>query len=240
VAILGLNPANVPQIPRPEGSRPARIDAGTPVPGATRAELGGGNSSVSLPDVSIQGGAPTSPAVATRSPLDNQLGEPATGLARPRAPEVLPTTPHVSVPQWPSSRHLPAAVEHHFQNRVVYTTLIPSAQSSDDWIVWFSEVEIVATDANMVMHPPILLKAGFLPPILAHNDHGTGNIRLTGIIHKDGHLTSLTALAGGAADRELVEALQAWQFSPARRNGVIIDADAVIEIPVVFGKLSLR
>ncbi len=240
VAILGLNPANVPQIPKPEGSRPARIEAGTPTPGATRPELGGGNSGISMPGVSIQGAPANSPATATHTPLDREPAPPPTGLARPQPPQVLPTTPHVSVPQWPSTRRLPAAVERHFQDRVVYLTTIPSAQGGDDWIIWFGEVSGAPAGASGVVHPPVLLKSGALPPFGAHSDHGTGHIRLAGIIGKEGHLQSLTELAGGAADRELVEALESWQFIPARRNGIAIDADAVIEIPVVFGKLSLR
>jgi hypothetical protein len=240
VAIIGLNPSNVPQIPKPEGSHPARIETGTPAPGATHAELGGGNPGIRVPGLSIQGGPATSPATASRTPLDRTGAQPATGLATPRAPQVLPTTPHMSVPQWPNTRHLPAAVERHFQNRVVYLTSIPSAQGSDDWIVWFAELQPTPPDPNVVMHPPILLKSAALPPFPAQTDHGSGSIRLTGVIGKDGHFSSLTELAGGAADRELIEALQSWEFSPARRNGVVTEADAVIEIPVVFGKLSLR
>ena len=239
VAILGLNPSNVPQIPKPEGSRSARIEAGTPAPGATRAELGGGNSSISVPDISIQGAAAVSPATATRVPLD-RTAPPATGLARPQAPKILATTPHMSAPQWPNSRRLPAAVERHFQNRVVYITLIPAEQASDDWVLWYSDTAIGAADANLAIHPPMLMKAGVLPPFPAHTDHGTGSIQLTGVIGKDGHLGPLSYLNGSPADRELAEALQSWQFGPARRNGIVIDADIVIEIPVVFGKLSLR
>lgn len=240
VAIIGLNPSNVPQIPKPEGSRPARIEAGTPLPGATHAELGGGNSGISMPGVSIQGGPATSLATASRTPLDRSTSQPAAGLATPQAPQVLPTTPHVSVPQWPNTRILPAAIEHHFQNRVVYLTSIPSAHGSEDWILWFAELTVTPRDPSQVVNPPILLKLGPLPPFPAQSDHGTGHIRLTGIISKDGHLGSVTELAGDVADRELIEALQGWQFSPARRNGVTMDTDAVIEIPVVFGKLSLR
>jgi hypothetical protein len=238
VAILGLNPANVPQIPRPEGSRSARIEAGTPIPGATRAELGGGSSSISVPDISIQGTAPTSPATATRLPLERAAAP--TGLARPQAPKILATTPHVSTPQWPSNRRLPTAVERHFQNRVVYISLIPAEQSGDDWIVWYAETAAGPIDPSLVIHPPTLMKAGALPPFPAHTDHGTGSIRLTGVIGKDGHFGALSDLSGVPADKELAEALQAWQFGPARRNGVIFDADTVIEIPVMFGRLSLR
>ncbi|HLK47816.1 MAG TPA: hypothetical protein VKT49_06760 [Bryobacteraceae bacterium] len=240
VAILGLNPANVPQIPRPEGSRPARIEAGTPVPGATRAELGGGNSGITLPDISIQGKGTATPAIASREPLGNASSPPATGLAHAQPPRVLPATPHVSVPLWPNTRALPPAVERHFQNRVAYVTLIPSDDSGDDWTIWFAEVGTARPDPNLPMHPPTLMKAGSLPPVPAQSDHGTGKIRLAGVIHRDGSFGPLAELTGLSADRELAEALQRWQFSPARLNGVTIDADAVIEIPVVFGKLSLR
>jgi hypothetical protein len=240
VAIIGLNPSNVPQIPRPEGSRSARIEAGTPIPGATHAELGGGNSAISVPDVSIQGVPATAPSTATRVPLDGSTPDPAIGLARPQAPQVLATTPHVSVPQWPNTRSLPAAVERHFQNRVVYITLIPVVSGNEDWTVWFADLALAPTDPNIVVQPPTLMRAGALPPIPAHNDRGNGRIRLTGVVGKDGRLGSLADLTGAPADRELAEALQSWQFGPARRNGVIFDADAVIEIPVVFGKLSLR
>jgi hypothetical protein len=60
------------------------------------------------------------------------------------------------------------------------------------------------------------------------------------MLHKNGRLDATRELAGPFLNRELAEALHEWQFSPATRNGVAIDADAVIEIPVVFGALTLR
>ncbi|MBZ5577347.1 MAG: hypothetical protein LAP40_12370 [Acidobacteriia bacterium] len=239
VAIVGLNPANVPQIPVPEGSRPVRIVAGAPVPGATHPELGGGTSPIAAPSLSIEGKLAVSPSTATRAPLERSPAQPATGLARVQMPQVLPTTPHVSVPQWPNTRSLPAAVEHHFQNRVVYITLIPS-RSGDDWVVWFGELTPTPTNTQLLMRPPTLVRSGGLPPFPAHSDHGTGSIRVVAMIHKDGQVDATSDLAGAGLDRELAAALHAWQFSPATRNGVAIDADAVIDIPVVFGTLSLR
>ena len=240
IAIIGLNPANVPQIPTPEGGRAARIVAGTPVPGATKAELGGGNGSIAVPDLSVQGGTATSPATATRASLDRSQMQPATGLARAQTPPVLPTTPHVSVPQWPSTRSLPQLVERHFQNRVVYLTVIPGAQSNDDWTVWFGELAATPLDAHPLMRPPMLMHSTALPPIPAYKDRGAGQIRVVCTIRKDGHVEAVSELAGPGLDREVTGALSAWQFSPATRNGVPVDADAVIEIPVVFGTLSSR
>ena len=238
LAIIGLNPVNVPQIPVPEGSLPARIVAGTPVPGATRPELGG-RSPIKAPDVSVEGSPATSPATVNRIPLGGPQAESRAGLARVQMPEVLPTTPHVSVPQWPSGRSLPAAVERHFQNRVVYMSVIPTL-SGEDWVVWFGETTATSLDARPLVRPPTLVRSAGLPPVPSYRDHGTGNIRVVGMLHKDGRLEATRELAGPFLNRELAEALHQWQFSPATRNGVAIDADAVIEIPVVFGTLTLR
>ena len=238
LAIIGLNPVNVPQIPVPEGSRPARIVAGTAVPGATRPELGG-RSPIKAPDISVEGSPATSPATVIGIPLGGPQAEPRAGLARVQMPEVLPTTPHVSVPQWPSARSLPAAVERHFQNRVVYMSVIPTL-SGEDWVVWFGETTATSLDARPLVRPPTLVRSAGLPPVPSYRDHGTGNIRVVGMLHKDGRLDATRELAGPFLNRELAEALHQWQFSPATRNGVAIDADAVIEIPVVFGTLTLR
>ena len=238
LAIIGLNPVNVPQMPVPEGSRPARIVAGTAVPGATRPELGG-RSPIKAPDVSVEGAPATSPATVIGIPLGGPQAEPRAGLARVQMPEVLPTTPHVSVPQWPSGRSLPAAVERHFQNRVVYMSVIPTL-SGEDWVVWFGETTATSLDARPLVRPPTLVRSAGLPPVPSYRDHGTGNIRVVGMLHKDGRLDATRELAGPFLNRELAEALHQWQFSPATRNGVAIDADAVIEIPVVFGTLTLR
>jgi len=238
LAIIGLNPVNVPQMPVPEGSRPARIVAGTPVPGATRPELGG-RSPIKAPDVSVEGSPATSPATVIRIPLGGPQAEPSAGLARVQMPEVLPTTPHVSVPQWPSGRSLPAAVERHFQNRVVYMSVIPTL-SGEDWVVWFGETTATSLDARPLVRPPTLVRSAGLPPVPSYRDHGTGNIRVVGMLHKDGRLDAIRELAGPSLNQELAGALHEWQFSPATRNGIAIDADAVIEIPVVFGTLTLR
>ena len=238
LAIIGLNPVNVPQMPVPEGSRPARIVAGTAVPGATRPELGG-RSPIKAPDISVEGSPATSPATVIGIPLGGPQAESRAGLARVQMPEVLPTTPHVSVPQWPSGRSLPAAVERHFQNRVVYMSVIPTL-SGEDWVVWFGETTATSLDARPLVRPPTLVRSAGLPPVPSYRDHGTGNIRVVGMLHKDGRLDATRELAGPFLNRELAEALHQWQFSPATRNGVAIDADAVIEIPVVFGTLTLR
>jgi TonB family protein len=95
-------------------------------------------------------------------------------------------------------------------------------------------------DPRLLIRPPILLQSAALPPVPAHSDHGTGRIRVLATIHINGRMDATSDLAGASLDRELIGALQTWQFSPATRNGVPFEADAVIEIPVAFGTISLR
>jgi hypothetical protein len=235
VVIIGVNPANVPQPPAPEGGRPARISAGPDSSGTGPAQLTGGNSSLVVPGVSVSG-APEARAVVTRSPSLPKGSAPAPGIGRPQMPDqsaVFQSTPHVSVAQWPHARSLPPAIERQFANRVVYTTLIPSARSGGDWVVWFAEETVTPADVRLLMRPPSLLHSAPLPPVPGQTDHGTGKLVITGIIAKDGQFDASLASADPWA-RDLVEALHAWRFNPAVRNGVAIDVEATIEIPLVF------
>ena len=239
LAIISLNPANTPQIPRPEGGRTESVMAG-PQASNGPGQLGKGNSAIHMPDVSIQGQPADAVAIATKTPP--AAIPPSPGLAVPRmpAPVKVVETPHISVPQWPNNRTLPGAVEQHFRNRIVYMTVLPGPQVEADWVVWFGQEGAAPPDGRAVVRPPTLLQPLGLPPVPANDDHGTGKLRVVGIIRKDGHLDSCSGLAGSAVNGELVAALQKWQFKPATWNGTAVDTDAVIEIPVTFAAAKLR
>jgi uncharacterized ferredoxin-like protein len=45
--------------------------------------------------------------------------------------------------------------------------------------------------------------------------------------------------ANPSVNKLAIEELQYWQFSPASRNGVMVDVDVVIEIPLrIDGRLA--
>jgi hypothetical protein len=232
VAILGLNPNNAPQLPAPEGARAARIAAG-PDNGTDQPQLAKGNSPLVVPDVSIQGkpGPSTPTATGSRPPSTKP------GLATAPMPAIQTTsiqaTPHVSVAQWPSARTLPAFIERRFHTRVVYETVLPAAKSGEDWVVWFAEDAPTPMDTRSLMRPPTLMHGAPLPPVAAKEDHGTGKLVIIGILRKDGHFGSFSEETD-AANRELLDALQTWQFNPAMKNGVAVDVEAVLEIPMVY------
>lgn len=238
VAILGLNPTNAPQVPTPEGARAARIAAG-PDTGSDQPQLAKGNSSLVLPDVSIQGkpGPSTATATGSRPPSP----KPGLGTAPMPATQAaaFQATPHVSVAQWPSSRYLPPFIERRFHTRVVYTTVLPAAQNGEDWVVWFAEQTPTPPDTRLLMRPPTLMQGAPLPPVPAKEDHGTGKLLLVGILRKDGHFGPFSEETD-AANRELLDTLQSWQFNPAMRNGVPVDVEAVLEIPMVYAAANLK
>jgi hypothetical protein len=235
VVIIGVNPANVPQPPAPDGGRSARISAGPDSSGTGPAQLTGGNSSLVVPGVSVTG-APEAAAVVTRPPSPGNRTTSSPGIGQPQMPDqsaAFQSTPHVSVPQWPHARSLPPTIERQFADRVVYTTLIPSARSGSDWVVWFAEEAVTPADMRLLMRPPTLLHSAPLPPVPGQTDHGTGKLVITGIIGKDGRFDASSESADPWA-RDLVEALHAWRFNPAIRNGVAIEVETMIEIPLVF------
>lgn len=239
LAIIGLNPVNTPQIPRPEGGRSESVMAG-PTASNGPGQLGKGNSPINMPDVSIQGKPADSVAIATRTPPSAIPPPPGVAVPRMPAPVRAVETPHISVPQWPNNRTLPGPVEQHFRNRVVYMTVLPGAQVEADWIVWFGQEGTAPIDGRAVVRPPTLLQPLGLPPVPAREEHGTGKLRISGVIRKDGHLDSCSGLAGSTVNGELVAALQKWQFKPATWNGAAVDMDAVIEIPVTFATAKLQ
>jgi hypothetical protein len=235
-AILGLNPANAPQLPTPEGARAARIAAG-PDTGADQPQLAKGNSPLVIPDVSIQGKPGPSTPTAT-GPRTASSTKPGLGTAPMPAIQnsAFQATAHVSVPQWPSSRSLPAFLERRFHSRVVYETLMPAAQNGEDWVVWFAEQAPTPPDTRVLMRPPTLNHGTPLPPVAAKEDHGTGKLMVVGVLKKDGHFGSFEE--NDAANRELLDTLQSWQFNPAMRDGVAVDVEAVLEIPMVYKSVA--
>jgi TonB family protein len=69
-----------------------------------------------------------------------------------------------------------------------------------------------------------------------------GKVRLSAVIRKDGHVDSVELLShlDPRLDETAAEALGKWIFQPARRNGAVIDVDAVFEIPFYLAPKPAR
>jgi TonB family protein len=233
LAIVGLNPARTTVVPAPPASRAAGFSAG-PEP---RAEGGTGANSMALlnvPGLVVKGGAKdTQPTLmAPFSPTSK-----ANLLAAARG--AMGAAPKVAVE--PSAPRVAEAPDARFAGRVVYAIAVqmPNVTSfSGSWLVWFAEREPDAAGtvgaATRQMRPPeVVRKVDPKYVAAAAADRVEGTVRLFGVIGKDGHVGGIALLRqlDDRLDRTAQEALAKWEFTPAMRDGVAVDVDAIFEIP---------
>jgi TonB family protein len=229
LAIVGLNPARTTEVPKPPASRAAGFSAG-PEPRA-EGETGARNFAlVNVPGLVVSNGAKdTKPTIAaTFSPTSRE-----NLLAAARVSKG--TVPRVPVELGGAYAPVP---DPRFAGRVVYTMAIqmPNVTSfSGSWLVWFAErLPDPGGVAPRVMRPPeVVRKVDPKYVAAAAADRVEGTVRLFGVIGKDGHVGGITLLRqlDDRLDRTAQEALAKWEFTPALRDGVAVDVDAIFEIP---------
>jgi TonB family protein len=109
---------------------------------------------------------------------------------------------------------------------------------SGSWLVWFAEREPDAAGtagaAVRQMRPPEVVRKvdpKYIAAAAAERVEGT--VRLFGVIGKDGHVGGISLLRqlDERLDRSAQEALAKWEFTPALRDGIAVDVDAIFEIP---------
>jgi len=100
--------------------------------------------------------------------------------------------------------------------------------------VWFAQQQPEPGAKPPVIRPPeVIRKVDPKYVASAIAERVEGKIRLFGIIQKDGHVGHIAMIRQLDARLDLTaqEALAKWEFTPALRNGVPVDVDAVFEIP---------
>ena len=233
LAIAGLNPAKTMEVPAPPGSRAAGFSAGP----EARAE-GGPNAHrialLNVPGLVVSGGAkdtqPTLMAHFSPTSKENLLA--AARMSMAAAPKV---------PVEPRAPRVAEAPDPRFAGRVVYAIAIqmPNVTSfSGSWLVWFAEREPEPKGtpgaAPRQMRPPgVVRKVDPKYIAAAAEERVEGTVRLFGVIGKDGHVGGIALLRqlDERLDRSAREALAKWEFTPALRDGVAVDVDAIFEIP---------
>jgi hypothetical protein len=227
IAVIGLNPADLPRIPLPEGERQDHI-AAAPNPNSSGGTGQLASARLKVPGLSVVGDetdigtarVPLGPGTSPPPPL-------------PRQRMVQPPPPSMSAPFWPNARALNPTIEAKFTGRVVYVTVIsppPGFGSADDWVVWFGERAITPVGTRVFMRPPVPLRTG--PRYRnASEDSKAPKVQVAGIMSRDGRLHSLVLLSGAGRlpDAGLLQALEEWDFSPAVRNGSPVEVDVLIE-----------
>ena len=242
LAIVGMNPAKVPDFPTPPGSRPATFSAG-PVPRPKGSDgSGDGSAAIVVPGLLVRGGAkdnqPTLVANASPTSRENLLAAARTALGTP--------PPTASPPKPLGATRVSSAPDPRLEGRAVYTVAIqmPNITSySGSWIVWFSEHQPVpGAPAHDVRPPTPLRKVDPKYIAAAAEEKVEGTVRLFAIIRKDGRVDSVALLRhlDDRLDRSAQDALAQWVFQPALLDGAPIDVDAVFEIPFRLAPRPLK
>jgi TonB family protein len=221
LAIAGLDPAKLTDLPKPPGSREANFSAGPelrPTGGAGAADES--NGTVVVPGLLARGG-----------------GTPATAapLLLPKRMDPLHPLDAVMPPPEARALRVSNAPDPLLEGRAIYTMAIqmPNITSfSGSWMVWFAERSTIGGKADI--QPPVpLRKVDPKYVATAVAERIEGKVRLSAIIRKDGSVDSVVLLRhlDPRLDQTAEEALAKWRFEPARRGGAPIDVDAVFEIP---------
>ena len=234
LAIVGLNPAKMAEVPPPPGSRAAGFSAGPVQRSSGGMGASSGAALLGVPGLLVRGGErdPQSTLVAVnlRGPTssENLIAAARTVTAPAPTPTPPPTVNGARIAEAPDPR---------LAGRLVYSVAIqmPNITSfSGSWLVWFAEHEPVPGAPPTEMSAPVPThKVDPKYIAAAAAERIEGKVRLFGVIRKDGHVDGIALLhhLDVRLDRSAAEALGQWVFEPAQRNGRVVDVDAVFEIP---------
>jgi TonB family protein len=240
LAIVGLNPANVTEVPPPPASRPAGFSAGPTVRNEGSNPTNNGIALLNVPGLSVKSGPrddrPTLMATFSPTSKENLLA-----AARSVGGVTVGNAPAESRPT-----RVAEAPDPRLAGRVVYTVAIqmPNITSfTGSWMVWFAEREPLPGSPQIDMRAPVPLRKvdpKYVAEAAAERVEGT--VRLAGVIRKDGHVDGIVLLRhlDDRLDRTAQEALAKWEWTPALRNGSAVDVDAVFEIPFHLAPRSTK
>ena len=238
LAIVGLNPART--FEPPPGSREAAFSGGPEVRPTGASEAPAESPEIAVPGLVARGGGKPAPSslMSVFAPLARQT------LATDIAAAARAGTPPIVAGSRPA--HVTSAPDPRLNGRYVYTVAIqmPNVTSySGSWIVWFADRDPAtrALAADMRAPDPIRkVDPKYIQTAVEEKVQGV--VRLAAVIRSDGRVEHVELLQhlDERLDRSAEEALAKWEFSPARRNGVAVDVDAVFEIPFRLAPKSER
>jgi TonB family protein len=221
------------------------VSNGSGANGNAPAGYGGGGNTTSLPNgVSISGGTNSHSTGGGVAPPGSRTGG---GLILNR-PSIgvhaeAPTASHRTTPRVPGNIDRSLPPEKILSDKQVYTLNInmPNMTSiSGSWVLNFAQLD---DDGS----PPYRRKTDLSGPVLKSKvdpkypqsfveAHVDGEVVLYAIIRKDGSVDSIQLVRSldPQLDANSMEALARWQFTPATREGLPVDLEAVVHIPFHF------
>jgi protein TonB len=207
--------------------------------GGTGSSNGGGRNGV---DVSISGGNPPSNDRVSGLGGSPRVSVPAprTLIMRPDPNAKLDDTPERKGP--PNFANLPegAQPEQVFASKKIYKMLVnmPNLNSATgSWILNFSELRVNSagpriTSSDISAPVPLRKVDPKYPPSLM-SERVEGEVVLYAVIRRDGTVDSIQLVHGidEQLDENAMQALSQWKFQPARRQGSLVELEAIVHIP---------
>ncbi len=243
-AVVGLNPIDRAMPVIPEGSRPAQFSAAPEI--SPKGGAGGPveSAAIVMPDLMIRGALSKKESIATLARVAPTSRENLLAAGRP----VITTAPDPPAsPPKPilGAVRVSSGPDPRFEGRSVFTVALqmPNVTSySGSWILWYAERKGPPGEAPDILAPSPLRKVDPVYDLSAVDDRVEGKVQLSAVIHTDGYVYGITILRGVDArlDNSAVAALRKWEFEPARRDGVPVDVDVVIEIPFRLRPLAKK
>ena len=163
---------------------------------------------------------------STISPLVQPEGDLRTLMARATRPSFPEMT------RGKSADTVPAV----FSNRRIYTVYInmPNlASGAGSWILRFAERDGEGSGEEEISSPVAVKKVDRKYAPAAIRERVEGTVTLATQILRNGKVTSVKVMQGldPRLDLSAVQALTLWQFEPARKKGVPIDLEVLVQIP---------
>ena len=229
-AIVSASPADVAPPPPPAGNRNDLITVGGSQSGAGSGA--GGGSGAIVPGLNARDGTGTGSTIGALGSNVTPSASEISGLKPTRPPAVpLPVnSPTVAIPQWPSSRRVPANVDMAFKDRPVYATIVQGPAGSGEWVMWFGDSQPAPPGVRSLMRPPVPRSVGWIN--IEGAEKLPDSVWVSARLTKDGHFTEIgvgkvvsPVLAAG-----LTKIVESWLFSPALKNGDAIESDVLIEM----------
>ncbi len=237
VAVVGLNPVDK-LAPPPSASTPGAFSSGPKLnPDGALSE--GAGRGLTVPDLFVRGprepsgSRPDLLAQAYAAPTSKETlraamrgGEPVMSVRVPPEPAV-PTSTATKVSGAPDPR---------FNGRDIFLMAIqmPNLTSySGSWLMWYADHTAREAGLAPIAAPVPHRKVDPKYVATAVEERIEGNITLGCVIDEEGKVSGVELIRGldSRLNATAQEALAKWEFYPARRNGVPVVVDVLVQIP---------
>lgn len=207
-----------------------------------------------VPGISITGGvrppsAAMGPVVSGPAPPRNPAPLPEPPRARPSAAErerlasIIARESRPTLPEWGRRGAMPKD-DPFLPGKRVYTVYInlPNVSSqSGSWVLRFAELADRNLKDGTDLTAPVARRKvdpGYHPDAMREGVHGM--VTLYGVIGADGKVSRVKVVRGldPRLDERAIRALQGWEFLPAKRNGVAVDTEAIVQIPFTLNGIK--